>query len=341
MTEVGIIGLDLASSVFQAHGAGADGSGAFRRKLSRAQLLKFMGEQPPCIVAMEACASAHHWGRAIGDLGRDVRLIPPACVKPFVKRQKNDMADAEAIAEAASRPTMRFAAVKSEAQQAAAMAYRTRDLLVRQRTRTINALRVHLAEQRIVAPVGPAHVGRLAAVVDGDNDALPAAVRDLARLLPGQIADLSGKIAGLDTELRRACVDDAARRLTTIPGVGPISAAAITTFAPPMETSSRGRDSAAWVGLTPRQHSSGGKERLGRTSKMGRRNIRRLLIIGAVAVVRRAARKGAPEGSWLARMLARKPKMPVAAPLTNRMARTAWALLRKGEDCRDPATAAA
>jgi transposase len=341
MKEVGIIGLDLASSVFQTHGAGADGSVAFRRKLSRAQLLKFMGEQPPCIVAMEACASAHHWGRAIGDLGRGVRLIPPACVKPLIKRQKNDMADAEAIAEAASRPTMRFVAVKSAAQQAAAMAYRTRDLLVRQRTQTINALRAHLAEQGIVAPARPAHVARLAAVVDGEDDALPAAVRDLARLLLGQIADLSGKIAGLDTELRRrARVDDPARRLTTIPGLGPISAAAITTFAPPMKTFSKGRDFAAWVGLTPRQHSSGGKERLGRTSKMGQRDIRRLLIVGAVAVVRWAARKGAPEGSWLARMLARKPKMLVAAPVANRMARTAWALLRKGEDYRDPAMAA-
>lgn len=202
--------------------------------------------------------------------------------------------------------------------------------------------RAHLAEQGIVAPVGPAHVGRLAAVVDGEDDALPAAVRDLARLLLGQIADLSGKIAGLDTELRRrVTTDDTARRLTTIPGVGAVTAAALTTFAPPMETFSKGRDFAAWVGLTPRRHSSGGKERLGRTSKMGQRDIRRLLIIGAVAVVRWAASKGAPEGSWLARMLARKPKMLVAVALANRMARTAWALLRKGEDYRDPAMAAA
>jgi transposase len=211
MEEVSIIGLDLAKNVFQAHGAGADGSVVFRRKLSRAQLLKFMAARPPCVVAMEACASAHHWGRAIGDLGHEVRLIPPAYVKPFVKRQKNDMADAEAIAEAASRPTMRFVAVKSEAQQAAAMAYRTRDLLVRQRTQTINALRAHLAEQGIVAPTGPA---------------------------------------------------------------------------PPMETFSKGRDFAAWIGLTPRQHSSCGKDRLGRTSKMGQRDSRRLLIVGAGAVVR-------------------------------------------------------
>lgn len=222
------------------------------------------------------------------------------------------------------------------------MAYRTRDLLVRQRTQTINALRAHLAEQGIVAPVGPAHIGRLAAVVEGDGETLPAAVREFVRLLLNQIADLSGKIAGLDTELRRrAGTDDTARRLTTIPGIGPITAAAITTFAPPMDTFSKGRDFAAWVGLTQRQHSSGGKERLGRTSKMGQRDIRRLLIVGAVAVVRWTARKGAPEGSWLARMLERKPKMLVAVALANRMARTAWALMRKAEDYKNLAMATA
>ena len=203
MAEVSIIGLDLAKNVFQAHGAGADGAVVFRRRLSRAQLLKFLGGQSPCVVAMEACASAHHWGRVIGDLGHDVRLIPPAYVRPFVKRQKTDTADAEAIAEAASHPTMRIVAVKSEAQQAAAMACRTRDLLVRQRTQTINALRGHLAEQGIVAPTGPAHVGRLVAVVDGDEGALPAAVRELARLLLTQIAGLSERITDLDGELRR------------------------------------------------------------------------------------------------------------------------------------------
>ena len=205
MGEASIIGLDLAKNVFQAHGAASDGAVVFRRKLSRAQLLKFMAAQPPCVVAMEACASSHHWGRAIGDLGHEVQLIPPAYVTPFVKRHKNDMADAGAIAEAASRPTMRFVAVKSEAQQAAAMAYRPRDLLVRQRTQTINALRAHLAEQGIVAPTGPAHVGRLAAVIDDDDGMLPTAVRHLARLLQGQIAE---KIAGLDAELRRRVTTD-------------------------------------------------------------------------------------------------------------------------------------
>lgn len=209
----------------------------------------------------------------------------------------------------------------------------------RQRTQTINAQRTHLAAHGNVAPVGPAQARRLAAVFDG---ALPAAAQDLARLLLDQAADLSGKIAGLNVELRRrAGSDDTARRLTTLPGASPIAAAAVTTFAPPMETFSKSRGFAAWVGLAPGQQSSAGKERLGRTSKMGRRDIRRLLIIGAVAFVRWAARKRAPEGAWLARMLERKPKTPVAVALANRMARMAWALTRKGEGCRDPAMATA
>jgi transposase len=257
-----------------------------------------------------------------------------------VKRQKNDAADAEAIAEAAARPTMRFVEPKSEAQQAAAMAYRTRDLLVRQRTQTINALRAHLAEYGVVAPIGVAHVGRLAAVVEAEDSGLPEAVTALGRLLVAQIAALGGQIERLDKELRqRASGNDVARRLMTIPGVGAITASALLTFAPPCETFAKGRDFAAWVGLTPRQHSSGGKERLGKTSKMGQRDIRRLLIIGAVAVVKWAARNGAPEGSWLARMMARKPRMLVAVALANRMARIAWALMRKEEVYRDPAAA--
>jgi transposase len=244
-------------------------------------------------------------------MGREVRLIPPAYVKPFVKRQKNDMADAEAIAEAASRPKMRFVAVKSEAQQTAAMAYRTRDLLVRQRTQTINALRAHLAEYGIIAPKGPVHVRRLADLVEGDDNALPAMVRDLARLLLVQISGLAEKIAELDIELRRrTSSDDTAQRLTTIPSVGPITAAAITTFAPPWRRSPRAGTSPPGS-ASRRDSTQAPKERLGRTSKMGQRDIRRLLIVGAVAVVRWSARKGAPEGSWLARMLARKPKMLV------------------------------
>ncbi len=319
MGEVSIIGLDLAKNVFQAHGAAADGSVVFRRKLTRARLLSFFAAQPSCVVAMEACASAHFWGRAIGALGHEVRLIAPSYVKPFVKRQKNDAADAEAIAEAASRPTMRFVAVKTETQQAAAMAFRTRDMFVRQRTQTINALRGHLAEHGVIAPAGLAHLGRLAALVEGEEGTLPAPVVALARGLLEQIEALSARIDALEKELRaRLRQDETAARLMTIPGIGPICAAALTTFAPPPGTFAKGRDFAAWVGLTPRQHSSGGKERLGKTSKMGQRDLRRLLIIGAVSTVRWAARRGAPEGSWLARMLARKPHMLVAVALANR-----------------------
>jgi transposase len=291
---------------------------------------------------MEACAGAHHWARVIGALGHQVRLIAPGYVKPFVKRQKNDTADAEAIAEAASRPTMRFVAAKTEEQQAAAMAFRTRDLLVRQRTQTINALRGHLAEFGVVAPVGAAYIGRLIALIEGESGVLPEPVVKLSGTLVKQIMVLSDEIGMLEKELRaRASRDETIARLMTIPGIGAITAAAMTTFAPPAETFTKGRDFAAWVGLTPRQHSTGGKERLGRTSKMGQRDLRRLLIIGAVAVVRWAVRRGAQEGSWLGRMMAKKPRMLVAVALANRMARVAWALMSKGGVYRDPAAAAA
>jgi transposase len=342
MEQVNIIGIDLAKRTFQLHGVRGNGGVAFRRKLSRQKLLTFLAEQPRCVVAMEACGSAHHWGRAIGDLGHEVRLIPPIYVKPFVKRQKNDAADAEAIAEAASRPTMRFVAVKNEAQQARAMLFRTRDLLVRQRTQLINALRGHLAEHGIVATQGPTNVKALAQAVEDFGAPLPLLVVELARVYLDQIDRLSEKIA----ELEKATVHEAARttttrRLLTMPGVGPITAMAIETFAPPMEVFKRGRDFAAWLGLVPRQHSTGGKQRLGRTSKMGQRDIRRLLIVGAMAVVRWAIRKGVPEGTWLHRILARKPRLLVAIALANKMARSVWAMMTKAEDYRVPVVAAA
>ncbi len=341
MSEVSIIGMDLAKNVFQVHGAATDGSVVFRRKLRRGQVLSFFAEQPTCTVAMEACASAHHWARAIGGLGHAVKLIPPAYVKPFVKRQKSDLTDAEAIAEAAARATMRFVAVKTETQQASAMAYRARDLFVRQRTQTINALRGHLAEFGIVAPTGLAHVGRLTALVEGEDGLLPEPVVVLARMLIAQIEELSERIETLEKQIRqRAAHDEAVARLMTMPGIGAITATALVTFAPVPETFAKGRDFAAWVGLTPRQHSTGGRERLGRITRMGQRDIRRLLITGAVAVVRWAARKGAPEGSWLARMMAKKPRMLVAVALANRMARMAWAMMSKNESYRVPVTAA-
>lgn len=340
MPEVNIIGIDLAKRNFQLHGATATGSVAFRRKLSREALLAFLAEQPRCLVAMEACASAHHWGREIERLGHEVRLIPPIYVKPFVKRQKNDAADAEAIVEAASRPTMRFVALKTSEQQAAGMTFRVRDTLVRQRTQLVNALRGHLAEFGVIAPAGIARVERLAEMVEDPDMSILAPVRELARLLLDQIATLGERIAGLEKELRRrASADAGMARLMTAPGIGAVAAAAIAAFAPSMESFRSGRDFAAWVGLTPRQHSTGGKTRLGRTSKMGQRDIRRLLIIGASAVVRWASRRGAAAGSWLERMLTRKPRMLVMVALANKMARIVWAMTVRGQAYRDPVAA--
>lgn len=341
MEKASIIGIDLAKHVFQVHGASADGSVAFRRKLSRSKLLPFLSSQPKCVVAMEACAGAHRWAREIQAQGHEVRLIAPVYVKPFVKRQKNDMADAEAISEAAARPTMRFVAVKSAEKQASGMVFKTRDLLVRQRTQTINALRGHLTEHGIIAPQGVFHISRLAAEVENLGSHLPTAMTELCALLLQHIAALNQQIAVLDRRVReRARADETARRLMSIPGVGPVCATAMEALAPPPETFARGRDFAAWLGLTPRQNSSGGKARLGRISRMGQRDLRRLLIIGAMAVVRWAARRGAPAGSWLARMMTKKPRMLVATALANRIARVAWALMAKGGIYQQPLGAA-
>ncbi|MBN8974975.1 MAG: IS110 family transposase [Rhizobiales bacterium] len=331
MENVSIVGLDLAKNVFQAHGARSDGTVAFREKISRAKLIAFFSSIPKCMVAMEACGAAHHWAREIGALGHEVRLIAPIYVKPFVKRNKNDAADAEAIAEAASRPTMRFVAVKNVEKQASGMAFKTRDLLVRQRTQAINALRGHMSEYGVIAPNGPVHIARLADAVNGSDDRLPRAVIGLCRMLLTHIASLGEQIGLLESDLRaRARQDETAKRLMTIPGIGVICATALEALAPAAESFGRSRDFAAWLGLTPRQKSSGGKTRLGATSRMGQRDLRRLLICGAVAVVRWALRKGAPEGSWLARMVSRKPPLLTAVALANRTARIAWALMAHG-----------
>jgi len=341
MAEVSTIGLDLAKHVFQAHGAGASGAVLFRKRLRREQVLSFFARQPRCRVAMEACASGHYWARAISALGHEVRLIPPAYVKPFVKRQKNDMADAEAICEAAQRPTMRFVAVKSEAKQAATVIFRARDLLVGQRTQIINALRGHLAEYGLIAPQGPSHIARLIAQIEDPASGIPEVARSCLGRLVEMLRRLQDEITALDREITvRAKSDDVARRLMTIPGIGPLIATAIEALAPPSETFRSGRDFAAWIGLTPVQRSTGGKERLGRTSRMGERTLRRLLIFAASAVVRWAKRKGVPPGSWLARMLARKPPMLVIVALANKNARVAWALITKGGIYRAPAAAA-
>jgi transposase len=339
MSEVSTIGLDIAKSVFHAHGADASGHQLSSQRLTRAKVLEFFAKQPHCLIALEACGSSHHWARELAALGHEVKLIPPAYVKPFVKRQKNDAADAEAICEAARRPNMRFVSVKSEEQQASGLVFRTRDLLVRQRTQLINAIRGHMGEYGWVAPKGPSWVAMLGELVEEDLGAsIPAAARDMFRVMLGLLDELNQRIAQLDKEIARRAREDAiARRLMTIPGIGPIAATAIAALAPSMEAFSRGRDFAAWLGLTPRQKSTGGKTRLGRISKMGERTLRRLLIIGASAVVQQASKRGAAAGSWLAGMLTRKPRKLISVAQANKTARIVWAVLTRQEDYRAPA----
>jgi len=340
MGEVSTVGIDLAKSVFQIHGADASGAVMVRKKLRRDEVLGFFSTLPSCTVAMEACASAHHWAREIAALGHDTKLIPPAYVKPFVKRQKNDAADAEAICEAAQRPTMRFVQGKSAEAQASAVVFRTRDLLVRQRTQLINALRGHLTEFGYIVRQGVGHVGKLVEIVGDPASDIPAQARPVLVVIAQGLEALQTQIALLDREIaNRAKADPVAKRLMTIPGVGPVIATALVALAPAASTFRRGRDFAAWLGLVPRQHSSGGKERLGRTTKMGERSLRRLLIIGASSVTKVAARNPDKAGAWLAGMLARKPRMLITVALANKMARTVWALMAHGGFYRAPAAA--
>ena len=337
MAQVTIIGLDLAKNVFQVHGASETGAVAFRKKLTRNQVLPFLSEQPKCIVAMEACATAHGWAREIGSLGHSSRLIPPQYVKPYVKRQKNDMADAEAIAEAASRPTMRFVEVKSEEQQVSAMAYRTRQMFIGQRTQTINALRSHLAEHGVIAATNKCGLKRLSAMIEDETVALPDKVRGMARVYVDHIAGLTEQIAEMTEAMKAvAKTSTVVKRLQTVPGVGLQTAMAIETFAPDPTCFIRGRDFSAWLGLVPRQNSTGGKSRLGKVSKMGQVDIRSHLIRGAMSVITAASRFGVKKGSWLERLLARKPKLVAAITLANRMARAIWAMMTKKEDYRNP-----
>lgn len=340
MGEVSTVGIDLAKSVFQVHGADTSGAVVFRKKLRRDQVLTFFSTLPRCVVAMEACASAHYWAREIALAGHETRLIPPAYVKPFVKRQKNDMADAEAICEAAQRPTMRFVQGKSAQAQASAVVFRTRDLLVRQRTQLINALRGHLTEFGYVVRQGVGHVGQLVAIVRDPTSDVPAEARPVLAIIAGSLEALQAQIALLDREIAQRAKDDAvAKRLMTIPGVGPVIATALVALAPAASTFRRGRDFAAWLGLVPRQRSSGGKERLGRTTKMGERSLRRLLILGASSATKVAARDPDKAEAWLAGMLSRKPRMLITVALANKMARIVWALMAHGGSYRAPATA--
>lgn len=341
MGEVSTIGLDLAKQVFHAHGADASGVPLFSRRITRAKLIEFFASQPKCTVAMETCSGSHYWARELSRLGHEVRLIAPNYVKPYVKRQKNDAADAAGICEAAQRPTMRFVPVKSKEQQASAAVFRARDLMVRQRTQTINALRGLLTEYGWIAPKGLFHVARLMARIEEPSCDLPQSARSVFLMMIEIIREHDKRIRELDREIAKRAREDAdARRLMTIPGIGPITATALLALAPPAETFRNGRDFAAWVGLTPLQRSTGGKQKLGAITKMGERTLRRLLIIGSAAVVLHAAKRGAPRGSWLEQMMARKPRMLVTVANANKMARIVWAVLATGEVYRAPVAAA-
>lgn len=301
-----------------------------------------MAVHPQCLVVMEACGGAHHWARELVRVGHEVKLIAPRYVKPFIKRQKNDAADAEAIVEAALRPAMRYVEPKTSEQQSRSILFRTREQFVKQRTEAVNALRSHLYEFGFIAPEGIGNLPRLGALIEDANSDLPPLAREVCRELLQQIANLSGRINAIKRRIDAIAREgETSRRMQTMPGVGSISALAVETFAPPMEQFKRGRDFAAWLGLVPRQASTGGKQRLGKTSKMGQRDIRRLLITRAMAVIRWALRRGAPQNPWLERMLERKPPMVAAFSLANKMARGLWTMLTRGEDYRGPVIASA
>ncbi|WP_052012716.1 IS110 family transposase [Asticcacaulis sp. AC460] len=339
MSEVSIIGLDLAKSVFQVHGATKEGKMVFNRRLRRDEVISFFLKQPSCLVVMEACGGAHFWSREISKLGHEVRLIAPSHVKPFVKRNKSDRVDAEAVTEAAVRPNMRFVPTKSEEAQAQATQLRVREQLSKQRTQSINALRGLMSEFGLVVALGRQHVDKLIAKLGDEGSAVPEAAQPGLLFLAANIATLTEQIDNLDRQTRtQAKQDETSRRLMTIPGVGPMSAVALMALMPEPDFFKCGRDFGAWLGFTPVEHSSGGKQRLGGISKKGQPTLRRLLLLGAAAVVRQAMRRPLNPKTWLGRMLAKKPTMLVITALANKTARIIWAIRAKGGVYRDPQT---
>jgi transposase len=340
--QISTIGLDIAKNVFQVHGIDAAEMVVVRRQLRRGQVVGFFETLTPCLIGMEACATAHHWARELTKLGHEVRLMPAKDVKAYVKRNKNDAADAAAICEAVRRPTMRFVRVKSAEQQGQLMQHRTRDLLMRQRTQVINALRAHLAELGIVAAQGDRGVKELLALVtDKEDPRLPIDARASVIVLAAQLEATQTAIGAIEKRIKmQHRSNEASQRVETIPGIGVIGATAIAATVADPTVFRSGRDFAAWIGLVPRQDSTGGKQKLGPISKQGDRYLRRILVVGAHSVLRRAMQN--PEKyPWLTRLLARRPFKVVAVALANKMARMAWALLARGGTYRAPALVAA
>jgi transposase len=338
--EITTIGLDIARRVFQAHGVDASGKAVLRRKLQRGEVLTFFKGLPACLVGIEACATAHHWAREIRALGHEVRLMPSSYVKPYVKRGKTDAADAEAICEAVTRPTMRYVPIKTAEQQAVLMLHRTRDLLVRQRTMLVNALRGHMAELGVIAPQGISRVGDLLAMILGEDEAtLPKLAREVPRGLAEELEAVGNRVKKVEAAiLTWHKENEASQRLTTIPGIGPITASAIVATVTDPTHFNSARQFAAWIGLVPKQHSSGGKQRQGGISKQGDRYLRRLLVLGATAVIRHARTKDTPEVMWLKSLLERRSARLASVARANKTARIVWALLVRGEIYRAPAS---
>jgi transposase len=343
MQTVTTIGLDIAKSVFQVHGVDADGQVVIRRQLKRRAVLSFFAKLPRCLVGIEACASSHHWSRELQGLGHTVRLMPPAYVKPYVKRQKNDATDAEAICEAVSRPNMRFVETKTADQQSCLMLHRTRHLFIRQQTAVINAIRAQLAEFGVVAPVGRRGVDQLLVIVADPNDKrLPEVARLCVIALGAQLQSLKARILEFDRLIRAwHRSNEASRRLDQIPGVGPALATALVASIPDPKVFRSGRDFSAWIGLVPKQNSSGGKDKLGSITKRGDRYLRSLFTTGALAVIRYAKIHGTGHRPWLTALLARRPTKVAAIALANKLARMAWAMMARSERYREPAALAA